>query len=594
VNCSTDMAIDTLPERHIPPAPARAQRSSEHRRSPLRPWWRRGLLAFGVLAILAAAAALIPGGMWSRDAGPRLTHTIKRGDLLVTVTAQGMLESSENTEIKCKVRGRSTVIWVIDSGTVVEPGDELVRLDTLFIEEQIDERTKYAHWSRSAAERSKANVARAKLAVSEYEKGRYVAELMKLEKDLAIAESKLRSAENMLAHAKLMAGSGYVSDLDVEEKEFALAQAKLDVEVKTTEIDVLKQFTKAEQLQTLKGNLAATQATHEANAERAMADASRRDRALEEYKHCVVKAERGGLAIHPSAARWHNAPEIAEGATVHKDQVLLLMPDLTKMQVKVGILESVVDRLKPGLSARVTLPDRMLQGTVSEVASVTKPAGWWTGNEVRYDTIIVLPPVAGLKPGMSAEVEVLIARHEDVLMIPVAAVVETDEGSSCWVKTAKGIKRRPLKLGDTNEVFTVVEAGLTEGDEVVLNPFAFQEARTAAAKWHDRTKPGKRASPEDGSVSEPSASSASKPPAASKKREPNPQAAKPEQAESKASITGSQIIKIVDKNGDGVLTIDEYAEKDRHTFGATDTNQDGNVDARELDAVLKRLQDANP
>ena len=225
----------------------------------------------------------------------------------------------------------------------------------------------------------------------------------------------------------------------------------MELELKKTEIDVLKRFTKAEQLQALKGDLAAIKATHEANAERAIADASRRDRALEEYKHCVVKAERGGLVIHPSAARWHNAPEIAEGATVHKDQVLLLMPDLSQMQVKVGIHESVIDRMKPGLSARVTLPDKTLEGTVSEVASVTRPAGWWTGNEVRYDTVIELPSVAGLKPGMSAEVEVLIARHEDVLMIPVAVVVETDEGSSCWVKTAKGAKRRRLKLGDTKQ-----------------------------------------------------------------------------------------------------------------------------------------------
>ena len=59
---------------------------------------------------------------------------------------------------------------------------------------------------------------------------------------------------------------------------------------------------------------------------------------------------------------------------------------------------------------------------LSEVAEVTKPAGWWTGNEVRYDTLVELPPEGGLRPGMSAEVEVLIAEYENVLTIPVAAV----------------------------------------------------------------------------------------------------------------------------------------------------------------------------
>ncbi len=154
------------------------------------------------------------------------------------------------------------------------------------------------------------------------------------------------------------------------------------------------------------------------------------------------------------------------------------MPDLAKMQVKVGIHESVIDHMQPGLTARVMLPDKTLDGTVFSVASITRPAGWWTGNEVRYDTIIQLPAVAGLRPGTSAEVEVLIARHEDVLTIPVAAVAETAEGDFfCWVKTAQGTRRRTLALGDSNDVFTVVEAGLKEGDQVVLNPLAFANHR---------------------------------------------------------------------------------------------------------------------
>ncbi|MCP4303224.1 MAG: hypothetical protein GY783_21795, partial [Gammaproteobacteria bacterium] len=134
-------------------------------------------------------------------------------------------------------------------------------------------------------------------------------------------------------------------------------------------------------------------------------------RALEELEYCVVKAERSGMVLHPSAARWKNAPEIEEGATVHKDQILLLMPDLSQMQVKIGIHESIVDRIVPGLPARVTLPERTLDGEVASVASVTSPAGWWTGNVVKYDTVIKLPSGEDLKPGMSAEVEVIMDRN---------------------------------------------------------------------------------------------------------------------------------------------------------------------------------------
>jgi multidrug efflux pump subunit AcrA (membrane-fusion protein) len=478
------MAIDTVTQH---PQSQDGRTRSDRRDASQHPSRARSLagalLAICLFAVLAAGAALVPGASSSPQIGPKQIHTITRGDMVVTVTEQGTLESSDNTEIKCKVRGDNTVIWVVESGTEVQQGDELVRLDTLFIEEQISERTKFAHLARSQSERSKADVARAELAILEYEEGRFVSELATLEKDLAIFESNLRTSQNMLHHAEMMSDSGYVSELEVEEKEFAVTRAKLDVEVKNTEIDVLKRFTKAMELETLKGDLNAARARHEADKERAFADALRRDRALEEFNYCVINAERSGMVIHPLAAAWKNAPEIEEGSTVHNDQVLLLMPDLSKMQVKVGVHESVVERIEPGLVAKISLPEKTLYGEVSAVASIAQPAGWWTGNVVKYDTIIQLPTVEGLKPGMTAEVEVIMARHEDVLIVPVTAVVETEEGYFCWARTTNGVQRRPLQLGDNSDMFIVVEAGLTEGDEVVLNPLAFiEEAQTEAAK----------------------------------------------------------------------------------------------------------------
>ena len=88
---------------------------------------------------------------------------------------------------------------------------------------------------------------------------------------------------------------------------------------------------------------------------------------------------------------------------------------------------------------------------------------------------------------MSAEVEVIIAEYEDVLAIPVAAIVESNDARLCWVKTPSGISRRVLELGDSNDVFTIVKKGLQEGDEVILNPLALAEARLASAKSLDES-----------------------------------------------------------------------------------------------------------
>jgi hypothetical protein len=241
------------------------------------------------------------------------------------------------------------------------------------------------------------------------------------------------------------------------------------------------------ELETLKGNLNEARARHAANVERAKMDEARRVLAVEEFGYCVIKAEKSGLVIYPSAARWKKGPEIEEGTTVYKNQVLLLMPNLNKMQVRIGIHESLINRIKPGLGARVKLPDKILDGEITSVAQVTDPAGWWTGNVVKYDVIIKLPSVPGLKPGMSADVEVTIDQHENVLTIPVSTVLQTAEGTFCWTKATDGAtQRRAIQLGDTDGQSVVVKMGLQEGDEVWLDPLnTITEAQSMALMLSD-------------------------------------------------------------------------------------------------------------
>ncbi|MBP88876.1 MAG: hypothetical protein CMJ64_19545 [Planctomycetaceae bacterium] len=545
-----------------------------------RGWWRVGVLVVLALVAVGTVGSFLSGATAPGESGAKLTHTIKRDNLLVTVTEQGTLESSDNTEIKCKVRGSSTVLWVIEAGTEVKPADELVRLDPSSIEDTINERKIVYQRALATHTRSEADVTVAAIAIDEYLQGTYRSQLKTLQKDFAIAESNLRTSKNMFEHSKLMFKRGYVSELEVEGNEFTVKQAQLELEVKQTQIDVLNDFTKKKEMETLQSNWKAAQAKLASDTAALDLEKARLDREEVSLENCVIVAESSGMVIHPSAAEWKERPDIEEGATVRMDQVLLMIPDLDKMQVKVGIHESKVDRIKTGMPARIALQDVTIDGTVFSVASITKPAGWWTGNVVKYDTVIEIDSPDGLKPGMSAEVEVVLAEHEDVPTIPVAAVVETEEEYFCWVKTAAGPQRRSLQLGDSNDQFIVVETGVKEGDEVVLNPLAFlEEAQTEALKPIDETKASK------GSA-KPKSKSSGKPKADKPAGE-----AKPEKSSSSDS-PGTQLLKVADKNSDGGLTIDEYQEKDRPKFEEHDLNNDGKVDAGELDVLLKKLQAA--
>lgn len=486
------MATDVLPDS---PNDSDAQSKSESGQftdsssssTPSR-WGPRHYFILCVLAAISVGAAYLPTVIQSEEIGPKLTYRVARGDLIVTVTEQGTLESSNNTEIKCKVRGYSTVTYVIPAGTVVEPGDVLVRLDTKIIDEQHSLTKTNTFIAQATLEQTKADVARSEISIDAYKEGRFRSQLQLLEKELEANKRNLRTAQKMHKRSESLFRQGYVTELQVDGNAFTVKQAELELKVKQTEIKVLKEFTRSMELETLEGNLTASQSKLAADEAGLRMEKKRRDRAEQELKDCIIKAETGGLVIYPSAASWKRTPDITEGASVRKDQVLLLMPDLSKMQVKVGIHESMVERVHAGLKAVVTLPDRTLDAEVSKVATVTKPAGWWTGNVVKYDTIIDLPSDAGLKPGMSAEVEVILAEHHDVLTVPVAAVVETDEGDFCWVRTAEKTSKRRLELGDSNDVFILVKAGLNEGEEVVLNPTAFiEEAEKDALATIDAT-----------------------------------------------------------------------------------------------------------
>jgi len=411
----------------------------------------------------------------------RLTHPISRGDLVVSVTEQGTLESSSNREIKCKIKGGSTVLWVIETGTEVKPGDELVRLDTAKIEEEISTQ-KIAYEKAVALLRiSEGEVAFARVSVTEYIEGKFPSELATKQKDLVIAQSKLKSSQNELTYFQKMFRKGFASQLEVASHEDSVKHAELDVIVKQTELNSLERFGKKKSVEELDSKLKTAEAHLAADTAAVELEKAKLARAEQQLANGIIHAEAGGLVMYPSVAEWMNEPDIKEGATVHEDQVLLMMPDLKQMQVKVGIHESKVDRVKRGLKARLRLKDKDVDGEVLSVASMTRPTGWWAGNMVKYDTIIKLTEQQGLKPGMTAAVEIFISRHTDALRVPVAAVVEQSKEFWCWVETDAGPVKRALKLGETNDQFIVVESGLAEGDRVVLNPLdLLDEAQRAA------------------------------------------------------------------------------------------------------------------
>ncbi len=472
VNVKSEQVTST--RHHSLASPRSVRREDRHNPAPRGASWFRAVVVAAVVGAVAIAVTLTLGAASPETTQPRLVHTLARRNLAVKVRAEGTLESSNNTEVRCKVKGaNSTIVWIVDNGTKVQPGDVLVRLDTSTIEDNINTQKIAYQAALATYAQSESDVAVAKINITEYLEGTYRSELKTKEKDVAIAKANLVAAENMHEFSRKTFRKGYISKLEVESSEFSLQEAQLELEVKETELDVLKRYTRAKQIQDLEGILKAKEAKLASDTAALDLERAKLEREEQQLENCVIRAQTSGMAIYGGSQKWEDRPDIREGATVREDQVLLLIPDLSQMQVKVGIHEAKIDRIRPDLRARVELQDRMCEGKVLSVASMAAPAGWWNGNMVKYETIVQIDTQSDVKPGMSADVEIFLAEYDDVLTIPVSAVVEQGGQFFCWVKTAAAAQRRELKLGDSDDQFLVVQDGVKEGDQVVLNPLAY-------------------------------------------------------------------------------------------------------------------------
>ena len=71
---------------------------------------------------------------------------------------------------------------------------------------------------------------------------------------------------------------------------------------------------------------------------------------------------------------------------------------------------------------------------------------------------------------MTAQVEVFLDRKESVLGVPPEAVARQDGREVCFVVHEDGLERRQVKLGHSTQNILEISEGLSEGEQIVMNP----------------------------------------------------------------------------------------------------------------------------
>jgi HlyD family secretion protein len=348
----------------------------------------------------------------------------------------------------------------------------------------------------------------------------------------------------------------------------------------------------------------------------------RYQKCLRQIEACTIRTPRAGLVVYANeeGGRRSSGPLIYEGAVVRERQPLIDLPDVADMQVNARIHESKIAQLREGLPATVQVdahPGKMYHGQVRQVALVPSSASWPNRELKEYSAIVELTgepdEIGGLKPGMTAGVEILADRLEAVLQAPVQSCVERGGRYFAWVLDVEDApKRHEIRPGKSNDKIIEVVDGLLEGDAVVLNPrsalpievAALEElvppAAEAAAenRWARPvqapaaaparpTGPQKSDEPDSAPRAQPS-DTAVRPIAEVALREASPAIApakpstdKAPSSEPKQPSDPMAVFDRLDQNHDSRVTAAEIPERMKQVFSRMDTNGDQAIDKDE-------------
>lgn len=171
--------------------------------------------------------------------------------------------------------------------------------------------------------------------------------------------------------------------------------------------------------------------------------------------------------------------EVGELLLPGKQIVTIVNPE--RIYVLASIDEVDVGKLSTGQPVTITVdafPGETFEGTVRRISPVvsggkleTRTADVWIYFNERQNRI---------KPGMSADIEVLITSLEKVISVPSQAVVEREGKKQVFVADGKNIRPKetaiakltPVETGETNWSFTRITKGLSQGDYVITTPEA--------------------------------------------------------------------------------------------------------------------------
>jgi HlyD family secretion protein len=215
-----------------------------------------------------------------------------------------------------------------------------------------------------------------------------------------------------------------------------------------------------EQLDQARSRRDAAMAEERAAAARVKSAAAAVAIARDEISHIQVRAPFDGVVAKRS---------VEVGESVLPGQALLELVGDRQLFVSAPIDERDAGRLNEGLPARVTVdayPGVVWSGVVTRVAPIVEELKQQSRTLEVEVALPDDPAKPRVRPGMTADVEVILARRDGVVRVPTLAIVE---GKRVYVVVKGRAERREITTGVRNWEWTEARSGVRAGERIVTS-----------------------------------------------------------------------------------------------------------------------------
>jgi len=408
---------------------------------------RGWIVSIGAIVLLGAAVAA-----WRITAAPATpqfaTAKVRRQTITKSITATGTLQAVTTVQVGTQVSGAIANLYA-DYNSQVKKDQVIARLDPSQFQAQLEQAQATYLSAEATAQAAQNNVIAADAGVQS------------AQANLDRTAAALQDAQTSFDRTQKLVQAGVAPAMDLPTAQSTLSQADAQKQQAVAQVNQAKAQAQASRSQ-----------VSQAQGQAAQAKAAV-DLAQVNLDHTVIKAPIDGVVV----ARNVDVGQTV-AASLQAPTIFLIANDLTRMQVLANIDEADVGQL--GNDSKVTFtvdayPNDVFQGRIAQI----RLAPQTVQNVVTYTAVIdVANPDLKLKPGMTANVSVVVGERDNVLAIPNAALRFRPDSQSTARKSAAGTviwkvengQPAPVSVqtGLTDGVRTEIVAGLQEGDVVAV------------------------------------------------------------------------------------------------------------------------------